>query len=176
MTGAARYSTGSPPNLPEIKGATRGSVVDVSHRLGTPLQECPQWLIAAPKDQLPQPERLAFTPPARGEGMSCCPSIIHLTHSCLSDGQFIIPRPIPPPPSERKDAEENPQNQNRNIWGINNNVASKKRTYEHTNGAVDGNQLKYTRLLTSPNVLISQPVACLRPVSRRDDSWLRLDS
>ena len=69
-TGSARYASGPAPELPAIKSATRGSVVDVSHKLGTVLQECPQWLIAAPRDQLPEPERLAFTPPPRGAGMS----------------------------------------------------------------------------------------------------------
>jgi hypothetical protein len=29
----------------------------------------PEWLKATPKDQLPQPERLAFPPPPRGEGI-----------------------------------------------------------------------------------------------------------
>lgn len=117
--------------------------MDVSHKLGTALQECPQWLIAAPRDQIPQPERLAFTPPPRGAGMS--PPHTQHSHTLCNlfdplcddaDGQFIMPRPLPPP-DRKEDVDESPQNQNRNIWGINNNVASKKRAYEHTNG-VDG--------------------------------------
>ena len=66
--GATRFASG-PPELPEIKAVERGTVVAVAHRLGTPEQECPEWLIALPKDELPQPERLAFTPPPKGEGM-----------------------------------------------------------------------------------------------------------
>ena len=111
--------------------------MDVSHKLGTPQQECPQWLVAAPKDQLPQPERLAFTPPARDEGASAvpCPALTDQLALAPADGHFIIPRVLA---AERRDvADDNVHNQNRNIWGINNNVASKKRTYEHANG-VDG--------------------------------------
>ena len=61
----------SPSDLPKSKTKDkkdRGTVVAVSYKLGTPLQECPEWLVATAKDLLPQPERLAFTPPARGEG------------------------------------------------------------------------------------------------------------
>lgn len=68
--GATRYASGPAPILPDIEVVKRGTVVAVAHKLGTPEQDCPEWLIAAPKDQLPQPERLAFTPPPRGEGKS----------------------------------------------------------------------------------------------------------
>lgn len=70
FTGAVRFADGQAPSLPNMKTVKRGTVVDVSHRLGTPLQECPTWLVLTPKDELPQPERLAFTPPPRGEGKS----------------------------------------------------------------------------------------------------------
>jgi len=66
--GATRFASGPAPELPPIKTVLRGKVVTVAHKLGTPEQECPEWLVAADKDQLPQPERLAFTPPPRGEG------------------------------------------------------------------------------------------------------------
>lgn len=59
---------GIAPKLPKFIPFVRGTVVDVAHKLGTPVQDSPQWLIPAPKDSLPQPERLAFTPPPRGEG------------------------------------------------------------------------------------------------------------
>lgn len=59
---------GIAPILPKLKPFFRGTVADVSHKLGTPVQEVPEWLIPAPKDSLPQPERLAFIPPPRGEG------------------------------------------------------------------------------------------------------------
>lgn len=54
--------------MPKTKSRERGKVVDISLRLGTPSMPTPEWLIATPKDQLPQPERLAFPPPPRGEG------------------------------------------------------------------------------------------------------------
>ena len=41
---------------------------DISHRLGTPKMPKPEWLIALPKDKLPQPERLAFPPTIKSEG------------------------------------------------------------------------------------------------------------
>lgn len=84
IIGASRFSNGiSPSDLPKITNESkskrnRGSVVAVSHKLGTPEQECPEWLVATAKDQLPQPERLAFTPPARGEGESS----IYICFSC----------------------------------------------------------------------------------------------
>lgn len=56
------------PELPKIKPIDRGSVVTVSHKLGTPLMPCPEWLKAMKKEDIPEPERLAFTPPRRGEG------------------------------------------------------------------------------------------------------------
>lgn len=74
ILGASRFSNGATPSdLPKSKDESkgkrnRGTVVAVSYKLGTPEQECPEWLVATAKDQLPQPERLAFTPPARGEG------------------------------------------------------------------------------------------------------------
>lgn len=57
------------PTLPNLKPVSRGKVVDVSHKLGIAEMECPEWLIATPKDQLPVPERLAFPPPEKGKGM-----------------------------------------------------------------------------------------------------------
>lgn len=45
-----------------MRPKNRGKVADVSHRLGTPQMPKPEWLIALPKDKLPQPERLAFPP------------------------------------------------------------------------------------------------------------------
>ena len=54
--------------LPRVRDKNRGKVTDISHRLGTPMMPKPEWLIATPKDQLPQPERLAF-PPTPVEGM-----------------------------------------------------------------------------------------------------------
>lgn len=75
-TGAARFTNGVSHSDVSTKSKretnekkNRGTVVAVSYKLGTPLQECPEWLVATAKDLLPQPERLAFTPPARGEGM-----------------------------------------------------------------------------------------------------------
>lgn len=55
--------------MPILKPVTRGKVVDVSHKLGTPQQESPEWLIPIPKDELPVPERLAFPPPERDKGI-----------------------------------------------------------------------------------------------------------
>ena len=43
-------------------------MVEISHRLGTPKMPKPEWLIALPKDKLPQPERLAFPPTIKSEG------------------------------------------------------------------------------------------------------------
>ena len=63
----ARHSKGVSP-LPKVRSRIRGKVVDVSHRLGTPMMPKPEWLIATPKDQLPQPERLAF-PPTPKDGL-----------------------------------------------------------------------------------------------------------
>lgn len=69
--GFTRFAAdGTPPVLPKFTPVKRGKVNDVSTRLGTPIQPVPEWLIATPKDELPQPERLAFTPPPRGEGIS----------------------------------------------------------------------------------------------------------
>ena len=55
--------------MPKTKPIERGKVVDISYRLGTERIPTPEWLKATPKDQLPQPERLAFPPPPRGPGM-----------------------------------------------------------------------------------------------------------
>ncbi|XP_076313740.1 metastasis-associated protein MTA3-like isoform X2 [Tachypleus tridentatus] len=62
------------PKIPTAKSRNRGSVLDISHRLGAPNIPIPEWLIALPKNKLPQPERLAFPPPPR-------------------DGQLLIPWP-----------------------------------------------------------------------------------
>ncbi len=51
------------------KERNRGKIGDISIRLGTPVMVCPEWLIATPKDKLPQPERYAFPCPPKGEGM-----------------------------------------------------------------------------------------------------------
>lgn len=56
-----RFSKGVSP-LPRTRSKNRGKVVDVSYRLGTPMMPKPEWLVAIPKDQLPQPKRLAFPP------------------------------------------------------------------------------------------------------------------
>ncbi|XP_022249422.1 metastasis-associated protein MTA3-like [Limulus polyphemus] len=64
------------PKIPKPKPRNRGSILDISHRLGAPNIPTPEWLIALPKDKLPQPERLAFIPPPRGKG-----------------GQLLIPWP-----------------------------------------------------------------------------------
>lgn len=42
----------------------RGTVVDVSHRLGTPNLPRPEWLHPTPREQIPAPVRHAFPPPA----------------------------------------------------------------------------------------------------------------
>lgn len=42
----------------------RGTVVDVSHRLGTPNLPRPEWLHPTPREQIPTPVRHAFPPPA----------------------------------------------------------------------------------------------------------------
>lgn len=60
---------GIAPTLPKLRPFVRGTVVNVSYKLGTPVQESPQWLIPAPKGSLPQPERLAFIPPPKGAGL-----------------------------------------------------------------------------------------------------------
>ncbi|XP_076317389.1 metastasis-associated protein MTA3-like isoform X1 [Tachypleus tridentatus] len=62
------------PKLPKAKPRKPGSILNISHRLGAPNIPIPEWLIALPKDKLPQPERLAFVPPPRGK-----------------DGQLLIP-------------------------------------------------------------------------------------
>lgn len=43
-----------------MKSVKRGKVVEVAYKLGIDQQACPDWLIALPKNKLPQPERLAF--------------------------------------------------------------------------------------------------------------------
>ena len=43
-----------------MKPLKRCKVVEVAYRLGIDQQACPDWLIALPKNKLPQPERLAF--------------------------------------------------------------------------------------------------------------------
>lgn len=43
-----------------MKSTKRGKVVEVAYKLGIDQQACPDWLIALPKNKLPQPERLAF--------------------------------------------------------------------------------------------------------------------
>ena len=48
------------PDLPKWKPAKRCKVVEVAYRLGIDQQACPDWLVAVPKNKLPQPERLAF--------------------------------------------------------------------------------------------------------------------
>ncbi|XP_054154293.1 metastasis-associated protein MTA3-like [Oppia nitens] len=91
----AKFANGIPPK-PKTRPIERGKVVDISQRLGTPQMVTPQWLIATPKDQLPQPERLAFIPPPRGP-----------------DGQLILPRPLPAP--------QTPEIENvKNQWSVNN--------------------------------------------------------
>lgn len=121
------------PELPKSKPVDRGSVVSVSHRLGTPQMDCPEWLKATPKEDIPQPERLAFTPPQRGEGLEFGDAeyafenlSYRLPHA---DGQFILPvRPASEPKPETDHRE------NKALWGINNNLSTiRKRGYE-TNG------------------------------------------
>jgi len=122
---AARFADDRVPSLPDMKTVKRGTVVDVSHRLGTPLQECPSWLIATPKDELAQPERLAFTPPARGE-----------------DGQFIIPRPAK---VEEMDIDDVPNHPSRHLLNSSLSPLMKKRSNEQTNG-IDGPSSKRRQL------------------------------
>ncbi|KAF7488412.1 Metastasis-associated protein MTA3 [Sarcoptes scabiei] len=62
---AERYQKGL-NKIPKLKKIDRGRVVDISHRLGTPDCEKPEWLIALPKEKIPQPTRLAF-PPTKSE-------------------------------------------------------------------------------------------------------------
>ena len=62
-----KFSKGVSP-LQRARNKNRGKVNDVSYRLGTPKMPKPEWLIATPKDKLPQPERLAF-PPTSKEGI-----------------------------------------------------------------------------------------------------------
>lgn len=69
FVGQQKFSDGTTPVLPKCKPVDRGSVVSVSHKLGTPLMECPEWLKTTPKGEIPEPERLAFTPPPRSEGL-----------------------------------------------------------------------------------------------------------
>lgn len=64
---STRFAKGVSP-LPRMRSKIGGKVVDVSHRLGTPMMPKPEWLIAMPKDKLPQPARLAF-PPTPIEGL-----------------------------------------------------------------------------------------------------------
>jgi metastasis-associated protein MTA len=128
------------PVLPKINKVERGKVVTVSTKLGTPEQECPQWLIATPKEDIPQPERLAFTACERAE-----------------DGSFIIPRPVPVEP--KAEVEEN--HQNKNLWGINNHSSLiRKRPLEQTNGvdAVTAGPLPSKRRQLAPPGLLANKV------------------
>ncbi|KAI1284942.1 Metastasis-associated protein MTA1 [Halotydeus destructor] len=129
-----KFSNGDVPEKPKIKPVDRGSVVSVSHKLGTPEMPCPEWLKATPKDQIPEPERLAFTPPPRDD-----------------DGKFIIPRPVPVEP--KPESEEPPQN-NKGMWGINNispTINMRKRGLE--NGSGDGQPSSKRRQLAPPSIL-----------------------
>lgn len=66
ITDQTRYNKGVTP-LPKLVNRFRCKVNDVSHRLGTPKQPRPDWLIPTPKDKIPKPERLSFPPtPANG--------------------------------------------------------------------------------------------------------------
>ena len=67
--GLQKINEETTPTLPCLKPVNRGKVVDVSHKLGTAEMECPEWLIATPKNQLPVPEHLAFPPPEKGKGI-----------------------------------------------------------------------------------------------------------
>ncbi|XP_027194230.2 metastasis-associated protein MTA3-like [Dermatophagoides pteronyssinus] len=62
-----RYQKGFNKHTPKLKKIDRGNVCDISHRLGTPKMPKPEWLIALPKDKLPQPKRLAFPPTIKSE-------------------------------------------------------------------------------------------------------------
>ena len=68
ISGQTKFANGI-PSLPKIKPAERVKIIEISHRLGIEKQPIPEWLIATPKDKLPQPERLAFPPPPRGPGI-----------------------------------------------------------------------------------------------------------
>jgi metastasis-associated protein MTA len=115
------------PSLPKLKPIQRGKVVDISHRLGTPAMITPEWLKATPKDQLPQPERLAFPPPPRGE-----------------DGQLLLPRIIPVPSTT-------PEEPIKTHFGINNvsPIMLRKRNFEQNGSPVP---LK-RRQLAPPSIL-----------------------
>jgi len=51
----------------KTKDKPRTKVVEVSNRLGMEANLTPEWLLPSDKSKLPQPERLAFPPPPRGE-------------------------------------------------------------------------------------------------------------
>jgi len=78
---------------------------------------CPEWLVALPKDQIPQPEKFAFPLPERGK-----------------DGQFIFVRPPSDEPVESTGPPKVP-------ISIINNVSPnmiRKRAYDQQNGLHDG--------------------------------------
>ncbi|XP_076306001.1 metastasis-associated protein MTA3-like isoform X2 [Tachypleus tridentatus] len=107
------------PKIPKPKPRNRGTILDISHRLGAPNIPTPEWLIALPKDQLPQPERLAFIPPPRGKG-----------------GQLLIP--WPPRKEESRSVGIN------NVLP----TILRKRGYEQQNG-IDGPAAKHRAVVES---------------------------
>ncbi|EEC03958.1 metastasis-associated protein, putative, partial [Ixodes scapularis] len=56
---------GTPPPTAPRRPRERGTVVDVSHRLGTPNLPRPEWLHPTPREQIPVPVRQAFPPMPR---------------------------------------------------------------------------------------------------------------
>lgn len=90
------------------KDKPRTKVVEVTNRLGVDSKSTPEWLVPMEKSKLPQPERLAFPPPPRGE-----------------DGRYLID---PIVMREREFEKTSP--------GINNLSPTilRKRVYEEQNG------------------------------------------
>lgn len=79
---------GTPPPATPRRPRERGTVVDVSHRLGTPNLPRPEWLHPTPREQIPVPVRQAFPPMPRREELAPAP-----------------PPPLaPPPPMQRMGA------------------------------------------------------------------------
>ncbi|XP_053205547.1 metastasis-associated protein MTA1-like [Panonychus citri] len=62
-----KLAEGAVTSIPNFKPINRGKIIDISQRLGTPLMDCPEWLILKPKSQQTGPRRLAFPPPSETE-------------------------------------------------------------------------------------------------------------
>uniref|UniRef100_T1JGP3 Metastasis-associated protein MTA3 n=1 Tax=Strigamia maritima TaxID=126957 RepID=T1JGP3_STRMM len=91
------------------KDKPRTKVVEVSNRLGMESNSTPEWLLPTEKSKLPQPDRIAFPPPPRGE----------------ADGRYLVDPIIY---REREFEKSTP--------GINNLSPTllRKRVYEEQNG------------------------------------------